>query len=68
MNDNIQLKTGHLVEHLTVDFLLSSKRVENEIIGVVIKFNVFVSEFRPSTDRYVASIISHPVPAYSCAT
>ena len=48
--DNIQLKTGHLVEHLTFDFLISSKRLQNEINGVVIKFNVFVSEFRPSTD------------------
>ena len=65
VSDDIQLKTGHLVEHLTFDFLISLKRLQNEINGVVIKFKVFVSEFRPSTDRYVASIISHHVPAYS---
>ena len=65
VSDIIQLKTGHLVEDLTFDFLVSSKKIQIEIDGVVIKFNVFVSELRPSTDRYVASIISHHVPAYS---
>ena len=65
VSDNIQLKTGHLVENLTFDFLVSSKRLQNEIDGVVIKFNVLVSVFRPSTDRYVASIISHHIHAYS---
>ena len=65
VTDNIQLRTSHLVEHLTFGFLISSKRLQDEVNGVVIKFNVFVSEFRPSTDRYVASIISHHVPAYS---
>ena len=68
VSDNIRLKNGHLFEHLTFDNLFSSKRLQNEINAVVIKFNVSVSEFRLSTDRHIASIISPPVPAYSCAT